>query len=99
LHDNHIDINSSLAHTVSQRLRQIKKIPVELFPLGKYLQINPCIKLTRPLSYRFGVSCEQQVSLQLLITPSIAVVAAGYALVHKLLSDPTLRLSRQNRKD
>jgi len=55
------------AHTISQRLRQAKKIPIELVPLGVVL--------------------------------GIAVIAAVYSLGNKLLSDKTLRLSRQNRKD
>jgi len=55
------------AHTISQRIRQIKKIPIELVPLGVVL--------------------------------AIAVVAAVYSLSNKLMSDKTLRLSRQGRKD
>ncbi|EPS44974.1 hypothetical protein H072_937 [Dactylellina haptotyla CBS 200.50] len=53
-------------HTISQRLRRIKEVPVELVPLAVVL--------------------------------GAALVAAGYAMVHKLTSDKTLRLSRQASK-
>ncbi|KAL5365917.1 hypothetical protein BJX96DRAFT_169490 [Aspergillus floccosus] len=52
------------AHTVSQRLRLIKKVPPELIPLG-----------------------------------TVAVGAAIYASTHKLLTDKTLRLSRNSPQD
>ncbi|KAF9883574.1 hypothetical protein FE257_003173 [Aspergillus nanangensis] len=52
------------AHTVSQRLRMLKKVPPELIPLGLVL--------------------------------GVAIGAAMYASGHKLLSDKTLRLSRNS---
>ncbi|KAF1811241.1 hypothetical protein P152DRAFT_459644 [Eremomyces bilateralis CBS 781.70] len=51
------------AHTISQRIRTLKKIPPELIPLGVVL--------------------------------AVALGAAGYSLGNKLVSDKTLRLSRQ----
>lgn len=54
------------AHTISQRLRQLKKIPPELIPLGVVL--------------------------------AAAIGAAGYALIHKLYTDKTLRLSRTGKQ-
>lgn len=51
------------AHTISQRIRTLKKIPPELIPLG--------------------------------IVLAVAVGAAGYSLVRKLMTDGTLRLYRQ----
>ncbi|KAK6359467.1 hypothetical protein TWF696_000623 [Orbilia brochopaga] len=53
-------------HTVTQRLRRLKDIPVELIPLG--------------------------------VVIGAALVAACYAMAHKLTSDKTLRLSRQNKE-
>jgi hypothetical protein len=36
-----------IAHTVSQRIRTLKKIPVELVPLGAYIfGIKSCWKIT-----------------------------------------------------
>lgn len=35
------------AHTVSQRLRQLKKIPAELIPLGTSTYVMGCILLER----------------------------------------------------
>ncbi|KAJ5226021.1 hypothetical protein N7468_007246 [Penicillium chermesinum] len=52
------------AHTISQRLRLIKKCPPELIPLG--------------------------------IVLAVALGAAGYSSVHKLMSDKTLRLYRNS---
>ncbi|KAF2115595.1 hypothetical protein BDV96DRAFT_599180 [Lophiotrema nucula] len=55
--------DSHQAHTISQRIRQLKKIPAELIPLG--------------------------------IVLLIAVGAAAFSLVRKLMVDKTLRLKRQ----
>ncbi|KAA8644189.1 hypothetical protein EYZ11_004678 [Aspergillus tanneri] len=52
------------AHTISQRLRTLKKVPPELIPLGLVL--------------------------------GVAVGAAIYSSAHKLMSDKTLRLSRNS---
>ncbi|KAJ5826227.1 hypothetical protein N7474_003365 [Penicillium riverlandense] len=52
------------AHTISQRLRTLKRIPPELIPLGLVL--------------------------------GVAVVAAVYSSGHKLMTDKTLRLSRNS---
>ncbi|KAJ6260302.1 hypothetical protein Dda_4527 [Drechslerella dactyloides] len=57
---------TNIGHTVTQRLRRLKDIPVELIPLG--------------------------------VVIGAALVAAGYAMVHKLSTDKTLRLSRQNKE-
>lgn len=50
-------------HTISQRLRQWRRIPPELVPLGVVL--------------------------------AAALIAAGYSMVNKLMTDKTLRLTRQ----
>ncbi|KAI9044069.1 uncharacterized protein KD926_001892 [Aspergillus affinis] len=50
------------AHTISQRLRTLKRVPPELIPLGVVL--------------------------------GVAVGAAIYSSTHKLMTDKTLRLSR-----
>ncbi|KAL8694394.1 MAG: hypothetical protein Q9218_000960 [Villophora microphyllina] len=55
------------AHTISQRLRTLKKIPPELIPLG--------------------------------IVLGVAIGAACYSLINKLITDKTLRLTRSNRSD
>ncbi|PKY01661.1 hypothetical protein P168DRAFT_329598 [Aspergillus campestris IBT 28561] len=55
------------AHTISQRLRTLKRVPPELIPLGLVL--------------------------------GVAVGAAIYASSHKLLTDKTLRLSRNKPED
>ncbi|CAL5868214.1 uncharacterized protein PFLUO_LOCUS2438 [Penicillium psychrofluorescens] len=52
------------AHTISQRIRTLKRIPPELIPLGLVL--------------------------------GVAVVAAIYSSGHKLMTDKTLRLSRNS---
>ncbi|KAF1826349.1 uncharacterized protein K489DRAFT_376758 [Dissoconium aciculare CBS 342.82] len=54
------------AHTISQRLRTLKKIPPELIPLG--------------------------------IVLAVAVGAAAYSLINKLIVDKTLRLSRTGKQ-
>ncbi|EME87203.1 uncharacterized protein MYCFIDRAFT_158466 [Pseudocercospora fijiensis CIRAD86] len=54
------------AHTISQRLRTLKKIPPELIPLGVVL--------------------------------AAALIAAGYSMTRKLMTDKTLRLSRQGKQ-
>jgi len=54
------------AHTISQRLRTLKKIPMELIPLGVVL--------------------------------GIALGAAAYSAIHKLMTDKTLRLHRSGTK-
>ncbi|EGX48015.1 hypothetical protein AOL_s00081g342 [Orbilia oligospora ATCC 24927] len=53
-------------HTITQRLRRIKDVPVELIPLA--------------------------------VVIGAAIVAAGYSMVNKLMTDKTLRLSRQSSK-
>ncbi|KAF3128004.1 hypothetical protein TWF703_009760 [Orbilia oligospora] len=53
-------------HTITQRLRRIKDVPVELIPLA--------------------------------VVIGAAIVAAGYSMVNKLMTDKTLRLSRQAAK-
>ncbi|KAK6360385.1 hypothetical protein TWF730_006527 [Orbilia blumenaviensis] len=53
-------------HTVTQRLRRLKDIPIELIPLG--------------------------------VVIGAAIVAAGYSMANKLMTDKTLRLSRQATK-
>ncbi|KAE8348346.1 hypothetical protein BDV28DRAFT_143716 [Aspergillus coremiiformis] len=55
------------AHTISQRLRTLKKIPPELIPLGVVL--------------------------------GVAVGAAIYSSTKKLMTDKTLRLSRNSPED
>ncbi|WPA95474.1 uncharacterized protein RHO25_000073 [Cercospora beticola] len=54
------------AHTISQRLRTLKKIPPELIPLGVVL--------------------------------AAAIIAAGYSLGRKLMTDKTLRLTRTGKQ-
>ncbi|KAF3177282.1 hypothetical protein TWF225_003066 [Orbilia oligospora] len=53
-------------HTITQRLRRIKDVPVELIPLA--------------------------------VVIGAAIAAAGYSMVNKLMTDKTLRLSRQAAK-
>ncbi|KAJ4369096.1 hypothetical protein N0V83_006179 [Neocucurbitaria cava] len=55
------------AHTVSQRLRQLKNIPTEIWPL--------------------------------IVVLGVAVGAAIFSLVRKLMVDRTLRLKRQGKID
>jgi hypothetical protein len=62
---NRADYNKT-AHTISQRLRTLKKIPPELIPLG--------------------------------IVLAVAVGAAAYSLINKLIVDKTLRLSRTGKQ-
>ncbi|KAF2460229.1 hypothetical protein BDY21DRAFT_159678 [Lineolata rhizophorae] len=54
------------AHTISQRLRTLRKIPPELIPLGVVL--------------------------------AFALVAAVFSLIRKLMTDRTLRLTRQGKE-
>ncbi|KAK6345441.1 hypothetical protein TWF718_007357 [Orbilia javanica] len=53
-------------HTITQRLRRIKDVPIELIPLAAVM--------------------------------GVAIVAAGYSMINKLMTDKTLRLSRQANK-
>ena len=86
------------AHTISQRIRTLKKIPPELIPLGKPvpsicgaslltwnfpLRHYPCVRF-HMLERRFGVDSVQ----------SVAVTAGFYSLIRKLWTDKTLRLTR-----
>ncbi|KKA27679.1 hypothetical protein TD95_002765 [Thielaviopsis punctulata] len=56
-------VEDQAGHGVSQRLRKLKNVPPELFPLG--------------------------------VVVGFAVCAAGYSLGRHLLTDKTIRLSRQ----
>lgn len=74
------------AHTISQRLRSLKKIPPELIPLG----MNDRLVL-QALSYSIDIFVG--------IVVGIAVGAAAYSMGRKLVVDKQMRLTRQNRKE
>ncbi|KAH7122231.1 hypothetical protein B0J11DRAFT_580953 [Dendryphion nanum] len=78
------------AHTISQRLRSLRKIPAELIPLGKsgvtrgYLVVDNLMYIQHADSEFFS--------------GFVLVVAVGFAffsLGKKLYTDRTLRLKRQ----
>ena len=71
------------AHTISQRLRSLKKIPPELLPLGVVIG---CV--CPPESYD---QCSPELS-------RFALAAAGFAMVRKLFTDKTLRLKKSEKK-
>lgn len=73
------------AHTISQRLRRLKKIPPELIPLGGLSLYRATVRLNT--EYFAGVVL------------GVALGAAAYSLGSKLFSDKTLRLHRTNRTE
>lgn len=76
--------NPFTAHTISQRIRQLKKIPPELIPLGK---------LTMQM---IGGTQAHMSSAGVVL--GIAIGAAVWSMGHKLYIDKQLRLSRQGGK-
>lgn len=75
-----------IAHTISQRLRQWRKIPPELVPLGMFISApeqHPGLMLISNKGVVVGV----------------AVGFAVYSLGRKFVVDKQMRLSRQNRKE
>lgn len=73
----------STAHTISQRLRTLKKIPPELIPLGRQSSTSETIGCSHNLG----------------IVVSIAVSFACYSMGRKLIVDKQMRLTRQNRQE
>jgi len=89
------------AHTISQRIRTLKKIPPELIPLGMFSDPRGLMPRksanTVACRYCLGVSLHRSTtaletgSNQ---TSSIAIFAAFYSIFRKLYVDGTLRLYR-----
>ncbi|CAK7218703.1 hypothetical protein SCUCBS95973_003569 [Sporothrix curviconia] len=75
------------AHTVTQRLRRLRKIPAELLPLGKVL-------LSELLVYPTALSGQLTF---IGIVVGFALFAAGYSSVRHFAVDGTIRMKRQNR--
>jgi hypothetical protein len=69
------------AHTITQRLRSLKKIPPELVPLGVVI------------AYVFIPGNGFRVGQMTDALYSFAVFAAAFAMARKLFTDKTLRLS------
>ena len=74
-----------VAHTISQRLRTLRKIPPELIPLGTV--------------YFCSLARGSNINIVSGIVVGIAVGAAFYSMGRKLVVDKQMRLARQNRKD
>ncbi|KAG6008223.1 hypothetical protein E4U21_004822 [Claviceps maximensis] len=68
-------------HTISQRLRKLKQIPAELFPLGNYIS-NDDLRVLYS-------------NCLLAVVVGFAVFAAGYSCLRKFTVDKNLRLGRQ----
>ncbi|KAH8706676.1 hypothetical protein BGZ61DRAFT_450303 [Ilyonectria robusta] len=68
-------------HTVSQRLRKLKQIPPELYPLG-----NATRRSIEPFLVLIAFSA---------VVVAFALGAATYSISRKFLVDKNLRLARQ----
>ncbi|THZ85265.1 hypothetical protein D6C84_03436 [Aureobasidium pullulans] len=68
------------AHTISQRIRTLRKIPPELIPIGTF-----CLNHF----FHSETNNSQVSSLR-----NVAIGFAGYSLIRKLFTDGTLRLYR-----
>ncbi|KAK9781058.1 hypothetical protein SCAR479_04879 [Seiridium cardinale] len=71
-------------HTVSQRLRKLRKIPAELIPLGEHACLHGQLQFN-------------QLTMYIGVVVGFAVFAAGYSSTRKFFVDKNLRLQRQNR--
>lgn len=99
------------AHTISQRLRRLKKIPPELIPLGKSptrcnsLIGQTCVLTCSSIQVLYSGWCiswllqASEPELTGFINESVAIGAAIYSLGNKLVTDKTLRLTRSNPRD
>lgn len=67
------------AHTITQRIRQLKRMPPELIPLFVVI---------------LYVSDEVELGQELMMILRFAVGAAVFALGRKLVTDKTLRLTK-----
>jgi hypothetical protein len=75
--------DGSKAHTISQRIRTLKKIPPELLPLGVVIG---CVRF-----------CDEKLWADS-GTHSFALFAACFAMGKKLFTDKTLRLHKSEKK-
>lgn len=75
----------TIGHTISQRLRRLRKIPPELYPLGSSIDTSPLSAKVTKAHTCLGV------------VVGFAVCAAAYSMTRHLMTDKTIRLKRQNR--
>jgi hypothetical protein len=81
--------NEITAHTITQRIRSLKKIPPELIPLGVVI------------AYAFPRAQDALTSTKEIMANQkfrFALFAAAFAMGRKLITDRTLRLTPQREK-
>ena len=84
--------HAQTAHTISQRIRSLKKLPAELIPLCTSSRDTDAPSSVPPL-----LESSKKLMCKSVIVVGVAVFAAVFSIVRKFYVDKTLRLKRQGK--